>query len=258
MSHASNPAESNPSAPQPPIARRDPTSTTLHGVTLHDDFRWMRDKNSPELLAYLERRERLHRRRHGSHCRVTDQALRRDALPHPGDRRERPLPSRRLVLHHPHRQGQPISHPLPPRRCQPRSQLRLRPDPARTGHPGRKPARRGQAIHGRRSHGHQPRRQPPRLLHRFHRLPPVHAPHPRPAHRSPTSPDTAERVGSLAWAADSRTLFYSTEDETTKRQDSIFRHTLGAALRRRRTRLPRSRTSASTSASARPATASTS
>jgi oligopeptidase B len=40
--------------------------------------------------------------------------------------------------------------------------------------------------------------------------------------------DTAERVGSLAWAADSRTLFYSTEDETTKRQDHIFRHEVGA------------------------------
>src|ERR1035441_1675234 len=43
-------------------------------------------------------------------------------------------------------------------------------------------------------------------------------------------PDTAERVGSLAWADDSRTLFYSTEDETTKRQDRIFRHTLGAPV----------------------------
>jgi len=40
-------------------------------------------------------------------------------------------------------------------------------------------------------------------------------------------PDTAERVGSLTWAADSLTLFYSTEDETTKRMDHIFRHTLG-------------------------------
>jgi oligopeptidase B len=53
-----------------------------------------------------------------------------------------------------------------------------------------------------------------------------------PAQRSladlPDLPDTAERVGSLAWAADSSTLFYSTEDETTKRQDRIFRHTLGA------------------------------
>ena len=39
--------------------------------------------------------------------------------------------------------------------------------------------------------------------------------------------DTAERVGSIAWAADSRTLFYTTEDEVTKRHDHVFRHRLG-------------------------------
>ena len=37
----------------PPAARREPTPTTLHGVTLEDDFRWMRDKDSPEVIAYL-------------------------------------------------------------------------------------------------------------------------------------------------------------------------------------------------------------
>jgi oligopeptidase B len=42
-------------------------------------------------------------------------------------------------------------------------------------------------------------------------------------------PDTAERVGSLAWAEDSHTLFYTTEDEVTKRQDKLFRHRLGDA-----------------------------
>lgn len=41
-------------------------------------------------------------------------------------------------------------------------------------------------------------------------------------------PDTAQRLGSIAWAADSRTLFFSTEDEQTKRQDRLFRHTLGS------------------------------
>jgi oligopeptidase B len=39
--------------------------------------------------------------------------------------------------------------------------------------------------------------------------------------------DTAERVGSVAWAADSQTLFYTTEDEVTKRHDHLFRHRLG-------------------------------
>jgi oligopeptidase B len=40
---------------------------------------------------------------------------------------------------------------------------------------------------------------------------------------------TAERVGSIVWAADSATLFYVTEDEQTKRQDRVFRLTLGGA-----------------------------
>jgi oligopeptidase B len=36
-----------------------------------------------------------------------------------------------------------------------------------------------------------------------------------------------ERVGSLVWAADNRTLFYSVEDEEQKRQYQFWRHTLG-------------------------------
>ena len=44
---------------------------------------------------------------------------------------------------------------------------------------------------------------------------------------SETLTDTAERVGSVVWATDSSTLFYTTEDEQTKRQDRAFRHILG-------------------------------
>lgn len=39
--------------------------------------------------------------------------------------------------------------------------------------------------------------------------------------------DTAERVNSVLWAEDGKTLFYSTEDKTTKRSDTIWRHKLG-------------------------------
>jgi oligopeptidase B len=38
-----------------------------------------------------------------------------------------------------------------------------------------------------------------------------------------------ERVTSAAWAADNRTLFYTVEDETTKRSYRLYRHVLGAA-----------------------------
>jgi len=43
-----------------------------------------------------------------------------------------------------------------------------------------------------------------------------------------TLPDTTERVTSVAWAADNKTLFLTTEDEVTKRSDKLFRHVLGA------------------------------
>ncbi len=39
--------------------------------------------------------------------------------------------------------------------------------------------------------------------------------------------DKIERVTSLAWANDNKTVFYVTEDATTKRPDKFFRHQLG-------------------------------
>src|SRR5215475_917708 len=39
----------------------------------------------------------------------------------------------------------------------------------------------------------------------------------------------AERVTSVAWANDNKTLFYGQEDDVTKRSNKIFRHALGSA-----------------------------
>ena len=44
-----------------------------------------------------------------------------------------------------------------------------------------------------------------------------------------TLSDTMERVTSMAWAADQKTLFLTTEDAVTKRSDKLWRHVLGAA-----------------------------
>jgi oligopeptidase B len=40
-------------------------------------------------------------------------------------------------------------------------------------------------------------------------------------------PDSAERVTSVEWCADNRTLFYTTEDPVTKRSNMLWRHSLG-------------------------------
>lgn len=41
--------------------------------------------------------------------------------------------------------------------------------------------------------------------------------------------DTAERITSLEWAADNKTLFLTTEDQVTKRSDKMWRHVLGSS-----------------------------
>jgi oligopeptidase B len=40
-------------------------------------------------------------------------------------------------------------------------------------------------------------------------------------------PDSADRVTSVEWCADNRTLYYTTEDAITKRSNILWRHTLG-------------------------------
>ncbi len=40
--------------------------------------------------------------------------------------------------------------------------------------------------------------------------------------------ERAERTGSIVWAADNKTVFYTVEDEEQKRQFQFYRHTLGA------------------------------
>jgi len=39
---------------QPPVARKETTETRLHGATLSDDYAWLRDKENPEVTSYLE------------------------------------------------------------------------------------------------------------------------------------------------------------------------------------------------------------
>jgi len=40
--------------PQPPIAKKVPHTTEIHGYTLKDDYFWLREKKNPEVLKYLE------------------------------------------------------------------------------------------------------------------------------------------------------------------------------------------------------------
>jgi oligopeptidase B len=47
-------ADTAPAAPAPPVAKKVPKTTEVNGVTLVDNYAWLREKSNPEVKAYLE------------------------------------------------------------------------------------------------------------------------------------------------------------------------------------------------------------
>src|SRR5690242_15212605 len=41
-------------APQPPMTEKKPKTTNIHGVTLVDDYFWLREKTNPAVMAHLQ------------------------------------------------------------------------------------------------------------------------------------------------------------------------------------------------------------
>jgi oligopeptidase B len=212
---------------QPPVARRDPTPTTLHGVTLQDDYRWMRDKTSPELLAHLEA-ENAYTSAVMSPTAELQTRLYSEMLSHIKETDES-VPYRLGDWFYSTRTVEGSQYPIHCRRVAPGPDLNSAFDPTQPEHvildvnalaEGKTFMAVGAlAI------------SPDGNLLAYSTDPTgfrQYTLHIRDMRTGLDLPDTAERVGSVVWAADSRTLFYSTEDETTKRHDHIFRHTLGA------------------------------
>ena len=96
------------------------------------------------------------------------------------------------------------------------------------------------------------------LLDRHDGLSPVHAAREESAHGRDCFRRRRERVGSIVWAGDNRTLFYTVEDEEQKRQFQLYPARCGHTACARMCWSTRRRMSASTSARAARATASTS
>ncbi len=205
-------------APQPPAARRIPNPTTLHGQTLTDDYAWMRDKSSPELLAHLDAENAytaavleptlgLQSRLYAemlSHIKETDESV--PYVDHGWLYSTRTLEGSQYPIHSRRRAGAQPSAP---------EEILLDVNQLAKDQPYM--AIGAMSV------------SPDGLLlayttdntgFRQYTL------HIRTIATGIDLPDTALRVGSIAWASDSQTLFYTTEDETTKRHDQLFRHTL--------------------------------
>jgi len=210
----------------PPIARKLHTETSLFGTTLTDDYAWLRDKENPEVTAYLEAenayaesvmsplnglREDLYQEML-SHVKQTDVSVPfRD-----GDwwYYTRTEEGQQYAIHC-RTHGSPSATEDTP------EQVFLDGNSLAEGHPffalgdmdisddARWLAYTTDTTGFRQYTLHLKDLNTGETL------------------AAPDGSSQVERVGSVVWAADNRTLFYTVEDEVQKRQFQLWRHILG-------------------------------
>lgn len=210
----------------PPTAEREPRTTPIHSTELHDDYAWMRDKDNPRVIEYLNAEnaytstmmagtEELQKQLYDeilSHIKEDDVSVPyRDGGWEYLARTEKGLQYPRYCRRPAESVANPFStDPIPA------EAIILDVNRLAEGRPFMSIGDSSVSPDG-------------KLLayttdntgFRQYTL------HIKDLTTGEVLPDTAERVGSLVWAADSKTLFYSTEDEQTKRQDRLFRHRVG-------------------------------
>ena len=205
-----------------PIARPEPKSTALHGTTLTDSYAWLRDKTSPETLAYLTA-ENAFTDAFMAPSAVLQKTLYDEMLSHIKETDES-VPYLMKGFFYYTRTVEGLQYPIHCRRVasgpafdesQP-EEILLDVNKLAEGQPFMSVG--GMAVT---PSGTLLAYSTDNTGFRQYTL------HIRDLTTGLDLPDTALRVGSMVWATDSRTLFYTTEDEVTKRHDHLFRHTLG-------------------------------
>ena len=212
-----------PADPAPPIARREPHPTYLHGQTLEDDYYWLRQKDSPEVLEYLTA-ENAFTAAHLAGTEDLQAALYREMLSHIKET-DTSLPTRDGTYFYYTHTVEGKQYPIHCRRAAAPDRTYDEAAPEYVLLDVNQLAE----GHGFMSLGAFSVSADGNLLayttdttgFRQYTL------HIKDLRTGDLLPDTAERVGSLVWAPDNATLFYSTEDEQTKRHDKVHRHTLG-------------------------------
>ncbi len=210
-----------------PVARKDPHSFTLHDRTLHDDYAWLRDKEDPETLEYLnaentytssvmEPAQPLIDKLYGemlSHIQQTDVSVPyRDGRFYYYSRTQEG--KQYAVYCRVPVEGHSATRPIPPVEGFPDEEVLLDVNRLAEGH-----AFMSIGMSTITNDGNWLAYTTDNTGFRQYTL------HVKDLRTGETVRAVAERVGSVAWAADNRTLFYSVEDEETKRPYKIVRRT---------------------------------
>ena len=210
-------------APAPPLARRAPVEHVIHGDRRIDHYAWLREKQNPEVLAYLEAenayadavlkpteplQERLYQEMLG---RIQQTDLSVPYLLRGYLYFTRTEEGKQYRLHYRKRQTSDASENAP-------DELLLDLNALAQGH----------SFLGLGNFEISP---DSRFLaystdttgFRQYTL------HIKDLQSGADLSERVERVTSVAWASDNRTLFYTVEDEVTKRSHRLYRHQLGSA-----------------------------
>jgi oligopeptidase B len=225
-------SDAQTSTTQPPIAKKVHTERTLNGVMLTDDYAWLRERSNPDVKVYLEAENAYAEQMTASlapvrqklydeiisHIKETD-----DTVPYLKDgyyyytRTEK---GKQYVIicrkKDPH-PGAPKSGPLgTPEAIDAPEQVLLDLNKMGEGQPFM--AVGPSAVS---DDGNWLAYSTDNVGFRQYKL------HIRDLRSGKDLPDTAERITSIAWTADNKTLFYTVEDDVQKRSYRLYRHTVG-------------------------------
>jgi oligopeptidase B len=216
--------------PAPPTARVEHKETVLHGITLRDDYAWLRDKEDPGVRAYLEAENAYADAVTAPLAELRD-TLYNEMLSHI-KQTDVSVPYRDGVWWYYSRTEEKLQYAI---YCRKRAESNSSKEPAAAGPAADTPeqilldSNKLAEGHTFFSIGATDISDDGRWLayttdttgFRQYTL------HIKNLETGDTLSGSVERVGSVAWAADNKALFYTVEDEEQKRQYQLFRHIVG-------------------------------
>jgi oligopeptidase B len=212
------PAAQNAADSAPPVANKHVRVTEIHGHTLKDDYFWLREKSNPDVSKYLEA-ENAYTEGVMAPTKGLQETLYKEML---GRIKQTDLsvPSRIGDYFYYSRTEEGKQYPYMCRRrgsMQSAEEVLLDLNTLAEGH-----SYMALGAYVASDDGNRLAYSTDQTGYRQFTL------HVKDLRTGETLSESIERVGSVVWANDNRTLFYTTEDPVSKRSDKFWRHVVGA------------------------------
>jgi oligopeptidase B len=206
------------SGAQPPPAVKKPHTTKIHGLTLTDNYFWLREKSNPDVIKYLEAEnaytEALMRSTKGLQETLYQEMLGRIK------QTDLSVPSRNGGFYYYSRTEEGKQYPYMCRRrssMEGAEEILLDLNALAEGHKFL-----GLGSYSVSNDGNWLAYATDTTGYRQYTL------YVKDLRTGALSSEKIERTGGAVWASDNKTIFYTTEDPVSKRNDKVWRHVVGA------------------------------